>query len=102
MHYLLNQPPLSTSVAAMLTVFENWDWRRLSDMLREVVLDKIVVFPPHAALGRDLSRWRWNDSRIFLTHSAYKVLSINLSNGANGFWKYVWHIYVPQSVEVFL
>ncbi|KAL4377442.1 hypothetical protein GQ457_02G016020 [Hibiscus cannabinus] len=62
-------------VSDMTTASGEWDWPRLNPLLPTAILDQIdVVPPPQNRYNFDTLGWRWCDTRVFSTRSAYAYL----------------------------
>ncbi|KAL4317972.1 hypothetical protein GQ457_18G007610 [Hibiscus cannabinus] len=80
-----------------------WDVSHLVGLLPAKIISKVVATcPPRADFGSDRPGWRWEESQVFSTRSAYKVLSPSEGVNYSGVWRMIWSLQLPQIIQVFL
>ncbi|KAL4375980.1 hypothetical protein GQ457_02G042970 [Hibiscus cannabinus] len=80
-----------------------WDWSCLTQLLSTALLLRIAcILPPHAALGSNRPRWRWDDTDNFRIALAYLALSGSDLNNGSRIWRHIWRVQVRHRVRVFL
>ncbi|KAK8707986.1 hypothetical protein V6N13_059034 [Hibiscus sabdariffa] len=67
-----------TPIASLVNVSGDWDWDQFLCMVSTSVLHgNNDVCPPMVALRADVPAWRWGETRVFSSRSAYSAIALN-------------------------
>ncbi|KAL4367107.1 hypothetical protein GQ457_05G029110 [Hibiscus cannabinus] len=97
------ETPRPSRVADWVTGNGAWDWVQFQNLLPTDSLEWIAsIRPPSFDLGGDKPVWRWEDTRMFSTRSAYDFLTQEVPSEFLGSWKEIWTFAIPQRIRVFM
>ncbi|KAK9037838.1 hypothetical protein V6N11_022737 [Hibiscus sabdariffa] len=90
-------------VSDMTTASGEWDWPCLNPLLPTAILNQIpIVPPPQNRYNSDTLGWRWCDTRVFSTRSAYAYLLDTEGLPNDVVWKlsnFIRHLRIVETVD---
>ncbi|KAL4318457.1 hypothetical protein GQ457_18G015190 [Hibiscus cannabinus] len=90
-------------VVDMVCGTEEWDWRRLAQVLPRELVERIAtVRPPCGDTGADKPVWRHGNKHQFTMLSAYEAIADRDGPHEGGEWRKIWKLLVPQRIRVFV